>query len=189
MIKITEVVKPVLNITNEKRPRTSPLFNAHTKQRVFSLENVEIVFWVWRKWTTGRLTKERITKDVRYQESREVTLEWWDYNHHSRVTSFFRFAQNKSHYEKQIKFIGILNICFKGWNPLLGGFLHFMWLFSRARPLCRTFVRRRLVDHVFCIESLSPPLPRFAQNKSHYEKQIKFIGILYIHPCPTWQCH
>ena len=49
---------------------------------------------------TGRLTKARITKDVRYQESREVTLEWWDYNLHSRVTSFFlggeRFNSRKT---------------------------------------------------------------------------------------------
>ena len=26
----------------------------------------------------------------------------------------------------------------------IGGFLHFMWLFRRALPLCRTFVRRRV---------------------------------------------
>ena len=38
--------KSVLTIANDKRPRTSPLFDAHTEQRVFSLENKEIVFWV-----------------------------------------------------------------------------------------------------------------------------------------------
>ena len=54
----------------------------------------------------GRFTKERIKKDVRYQESREVTLEWWDYNYHSRVTSFFgghsHSAQNTSHYHSRV---------------------------------------------------------------------------------------
>ena len=32
-----------------------------------------------------------------------------------------------------------------------GGFLRFMWLFSRARVLWRTPVRRHSPDHGFCI--------------------------------------
>ena len=37
------------------------------------------------------------------------------------------------------------------------GFFHSMWLFSRARPLCRTFVRRRKGDRDFCIKVRQPP--------------------------------
>ena len=64
---------------------------------------------------TGRLTKERITKDARYQESREVTLEWWDYNLHSRVTSFFGGngsirAEQKPHSKDNSDSVNILSI-------------------------------------------------------------------------------
>ena len=92
-----------------------------------------------------------------------------------------QFAQSKSHTQKANR-IGIkfLTHC-KRSKPTdnIGRFPHFyVWLFRRARPLCRTLVRRRLVDHVFCIELHPFPL---AQNKSHYEKQSKSFGILNIY--------
>ena len=108
----------------------------------------------------GRLTKERITKDVRYQESREVTLEWWDYNYHSRVTSFFLGIRTPrrtkaTHSKKPIHLNFNINY-FLRLKSAKADFSIFMWLFSRARPLCRTLVRLRLVDHAFCIELRMP---------------------------------
>ena len=90
---------------------------------------------------TGRLTKERITKDARYQESREVTLEWWDYNLHSRVTSFFggtvQFAQNKSHTQEATRVLIKFQTHSYRLKPvdLLDGFLHFMCGFLAALDL------------------------------------------------------
>ena len=87
----------VLNITNEKRPKIRPSSSGHTKTKGILVREIRNCVLGYGKQMTGRLKKERIKKDVRYQESREVTLEWWDYNYHSRVTSFLQFAQNKSH--------------------------------------------------------------------------------------------
>ena len=73
------------------------------KTKGILLREVGIVFWNMKEKMTGRLTKERITKDVRYQESREVTLEWWDYNLHSRVTSFLSERRNSRRTKATLK--------------------------------------------------------------------------------------
>ena len=77
----------------------------------------------------GRQTKERITKDVRYQESREVTLEWWDYNRHSRVTSFLGAlsirAEQKPLFQANPIHLNFKHTFFKvEIRPTRGGFLH-----------------------------------------------------------------
>ena len=55
-----------------------------------------------------------------------------------------------------------------------GGFLHFMWLFSRARALWRTLVRLRLPDHAFCTKISSPCLTvgKFCASKTFLERKV-----------------
>ncbi len=126
MIKITEVEKSVLNITNEKRPKIRPSSSEHTKTKGILVREIRNCVLGYGKQMTGRLKKERIKKDVRYQESREVTLEWWDYNYHSRVTSFLQFAQNKSHSFKKKPIHLNFNInYFLRLKSAKGGFLYF----------------------------------------------------------------
>ncbi len=61
-------------------------------------------------------------------------------------------AQNKSHKKRENNLNSALFFLYSvEIRRFFGGFLHFMWLFSRALALCRTFVRRREPNHAFCI--------------------------------------
>ena len=63
-------------------------------------------------------------------------------------------ARNKSHFKKKDKII-LRNIIFSlqmmKSADIFGGFLHFLCLFSRFKPLYRTPVRRRLAQNDLCI--------------------------------------
>ena len=65
----------------------------------------------------------------------------------------------------------------------------YVWLFSRARSLCRTLVRRRLVDRAFCIEL--QPFPFRAEQKPHSTGNSNLADILralyIIHSPALWQ--
>ena len=68
MLKITEVEVPFLFSRMKNVQKIRPSYNEHTKTKGILVRELRKCVLGYDGKMSGRLTKERITKDVRYQE-------------------------------------------------------------------------------------------------------------------------